>query len=397
MSAIVALETISAGHPAAPLTCSLTYYLRRNPVPTRNSGSSVNLQLLLLLLLPLQSVKEIEKQWSMHYAVPLSLCVFLSQASTVAGWGFLGHRTVAFLAEKYLTPAAAELVADATAYHPFWDISDGAIWADWEGRRKYEESGPWHYIDALDNPPERCGITWPRDCGSEDKPGCVVSAITNLTLSLTDPDFPSPLPKNETVLFLIHFLGDIAQPLHTENMSRGGNGIHVDFDGRRNSLHSVWDTDIPRKARGLHHDVRKPEEKAAAKAWAEELYALAQREEGRDEEERVRCRADAACEDVVPDCVDVGSPQACALLWAGETNCYVCDYVLSRSVVWLENNDLGGEYFEGAAPIVAGRIKRAGVRLGAWLNELAALDDGSSENGRVDEEGQQEPLGAAEL
>lgn len=37
-------------------------------------------------------------------------------------------------------------------------------------------SAPFHYIDALDNPPHTCGVDYARDCGPA---GCVVSAISN--------------------------------------------------------------------------------------------------------------------------------------------------------------------------------------------------------------------------
>jgi hypothetical protein len=60
------------------------------------------------------------------------------------------------------------------------------------------------------------------------------------------------------------------------------------------------------------------------------------------------------------------------LEWAGEANAYICQYVLERGQAWLEENDLGGEYFDGAAVIVNRLVGSAGVRLGAWLNALAA-------------------------
>jgi hypothetical protein len=46
----------------------------------------------------------------------------------------------------------------------------------------------------------------------------------------------------EALKFLIHFIGDIHQPLHDEAEEKGGNGIHVFFDNRcgtRENLHSI--------------------------------------------------------------------------------------------------------------------------------------------------------------
>lgn len=44
--------------------------------------------------------------------------------------------------------------------------------------------------------------------------------------------------------FLIHFLGDIHQPLHLTGRLRGGNNALFTFEGRVRSLHSVWDSGI---------------------------------------------------------------------------------------------------------------------------------------------------------
>jgi hypothetical protein len=58
--------------------------------------------------------------------------------------------------------------------------------------------------------------------------------------------------------------------------------------------------------------------------------------------------------------------------WAAETNQLVCSYVLAKGTDWLENNDLGGSYYDGAVPVVEDRIGRAGRRLGGWIEALAA-------------------------
>jgi hypothetical protein len=48
--------------------------------------------------------------------------------------------------------------------------------------------------------------------------------------------------------FLVHFLGDVHQPLHLTNRERGGNGDPVRFEGRLMNLHSLWDTALTTKA-----------------------------------------------------------------------------------------------------------------------------------------------------
>jgi len=89
-------------------------------------------------------------------------------------WGTLGHRTVAYIAQKNLSPGAASFVDDLLGGE---DISDAALWAD-KIKRQQPKTAPWHYIDAMDDPPRKCSVNYKRDCIPKD--GCVVSAIVNM-------------------------------------------------------------------------------------------------------------------------------------------------------------------------------------------------------------------------
>jgi hypothetical protein len=202
-------------------------------------------------------------------------------------------------------------------------------------------------------------MLYKRDCGSN----CIVSAIMNQTSLILDAKTDNTTQK-EALMFLIHFLGDIHQPLHTESLSRGGNGIHVCFDQRcgRENLHAIWDTDILHKMNGLHHHEKHNAEKTAAKKFADELYDLASEE---DSFFRTGTKG---------QCVDVGTAEGveeCAMEWAVEVNELVCGYVLQPGVWWLENHDLGGTYYEGAKPVLRTLVTKAGIRLAAWINALA--------------------------
>jgi hypothetical protein len=63
-------------------------------------------------------------------------------------WGDLGHRTVAYLGYKYLTPETAEYVDKILANDNGWDISDAATWAD-QIKTKRPNTKPWHYIGRI--------------------------------------------------------------------------------------------------------------------------------------------------------------------------------------------------------------------------------------------------------
>ncbi|KAF9890408.1 hypothetical protein FE257_006076 [Aspergillus nanangensis] len=268
------------------------------------------------------------------------------------GWGDVGHRTVAYLAEKYLDNRGIQLVDDLLSQDETPEISDAAVWAD-TVKRALPYSRPWHYIDAVDNPPESCGLDYQRDCNE----GCIISALENMTHRVRNP-FQPINEQAESLKFLIHFLGDLHQPLHVENKSRRGNDIPVTFDNRHTdtNLHSIWDTDIPHKINGLKHNLKHHDEKTAAAEWAYRLYSSGKLPPLPAE-----------------DCVDVIDPLKCLLLWAGETNAINCAFVFKNGVEWLERENLGGEYYDGAVPVVEEQIRRAAVRLAAWLNALAAV------------------------
>ena len=206
-------------------------------------------------------------------------------------------------------------------------------------------------------------MNYTRDCNKNGSPGCVVSAIKNMTHILLEEGEERSRDgerTKEALMFLIHFLGDIHQPLHTEHLNVGGNTIKVCFDADcSKNLHSVWDTSIPTKYRGLSHNFTHLEEKAAAKLWADEIY-----------EADTTTPSTRTLEKEQNESTDVKDPQSCALQWAVESNGFVCSYVLKPGVEWLELNDLGGSYYEGAALIVEARIAAAGKRLGGWINGI---------------------------
>jgi len=184
----------------------------------------------------------------------------LAFAPRAEAWGCRGHETVATLAEKHLTPQAKEaLLALLTAnpidpqlkrycgqrgLDPFVDAS---TWADDE-RGRDSVTAPWHFIDIP------LGVTQgpaQRFCGAS---GCVTQAIADQLAILKDKNAPSA-KRSAALRFIIHFVGDLHQPLHgSTNSDRGGNCVPVKYftrnpHARNNSyipnLHHVWDTEIP--------------------------------------------------------------------------------------------------------------------------------------------------------
>ena len=274
----------------------------------------------------------------------LPLLVLAHFLATASAWGELGHRTVAYLAEIYFDDATADYVGDLLEA---LDISNASLFAD-AYRNKHRWTAEWHYINALDDPPRICKVNYRRDCAES----CIVKAIVNQTSIVNNADDWKLLDRQQALKFLIHFIGDIHQPLHTELEAKGGNQIDVRFDGKGENLHSVWDRAIPEKAakRGSDNYL------VAAKKWAKKLHEAA---------ETVGVNAAVAA-----GCDDLGDAQDCAVLWASDSNKFICSYVLKDNVDGVTGVDLGGDYFEGAVPVVEQLITRAGQWLAVWMKAL---------------------------
>jgi hypothetical protein len=78
----------------------------------------------------------------------LPLIIFIYSFQPAVCWGDLGHRTVAYLAQKYLSNEAAQLIDVLLPSGDGQDISDAAVWAD-TIRPHFPFTRPWHFIGIL--------------------------------------------------------------------------------------------------------------------------------------------------------------------------------------------------------------------------------------------------------
>lgn len=120
-----------------------------------------------------------------------------------------------------------------------------------------------HYVNGKDDHPSQI-CAFPGSRGWKGVRGKnLLAGIRNATGILQTSDGGAEeigSPVNEALKFLVHFMGDLHMPLHLAGRDRGGNGIHVLFDGRNTSkfssqpfffswiqsdylpdLHSLWD------------------------------------------------------------------------------------------------------------------------------------------------------------
>lgn len=161
---------------------------------------------------------------------------FFLMAFSVAAYDVVGHRIIADIAYSNLTPVARRQVDKILGTK---GIIYQAAWAD-EVRsdNKYAYSYPWHYQNLADN------VTTTDLKKLLDNPASegehLFFALNQLTTRLNKDRNDA-----EALKFLVHFIGDLHQPMHLgREADKGGNRVEMNWFGRKTNLHSVWDGSI---------------------------------------------------------------------------------------------------------------------------------------------------------
>ena len=187
--------------------------------------------------------------------VALLAPLFLAPAVACA-WGKGGHMMSAYIAYERLTPHAraesAKLLAVPLPLAEGADFVRASYWADEVRARMKDEygfSGPHHFIDY---PFSTDGTALPDLPAAEN----IVVALAKYVAILKSRSAPEGR-KAEALRFVIHFVGDIHQPLHcVSKVSRrlpggdeGGNKFGIKDPSqldRRYNLHKYWDNGMER-------------------------------------------------------------------------------------------------------------------------------------------------------
>ena len=247
-----------------------------------------------------------------------SVCAF--------GWGGEGHSLIARIAWEEMTPTAKARVAEILG--PGVTMASIASWAD-SVRNERRETGTWHYVDI---PIDKPHLDMERDCPKGD---CVLAKIEDFRKALKDPATPA-VQRREALMFLVHFVGDMHQPLHcSDNKDRGGNEVRVQFGtGRPSNLHSLWDS-------GLLGKMGKEDD----------LFAVYSRESAK--------RYKKLSKGTVAD-------------WAEESHkaAVKVTYGLLPKVAAGTPEPIDAKYEQKADPLIKQQIEKAGARLARVLNEV---------------------------
>lgn len=243
----------------------------------------------------------------------------LSQA-----WGREGHAVIADVAQHYLDKTASEKVHQLLAVMHANSMAEVASFAD-EYRHSHPGTGPWHYVDI---PLQANNYVPSRDCPNKN---CVIDIIYHFKHILNNKTLDDST-RAYALAFLIHFVGDLHQPLHASNNNdKGGNEVEVSFLGHSTNLHRVWDTNI------IEH------EDSSATNLADKLL-------GRHKHASIRK-------------IEKGTIVEWALQAHKEAQ-KVAYGMLPK------NKKLGKAYIKSAQPVVNKQLYRAGVRLAYELNQI---------------------------
>lgn len=325
--------------------------------------------------------------WSCRADAPRAAMLLLFMvfpALPAFGWGCAGHQTVALVALSQLNPRALAKVHELLQGQPLPAIhrfcgattldvfADVATWADDERGIRKETAG-WHFIDIPLGASRNSLATF-----CDPAVGCVTKAIGS-QLDALGSGKGTHQDQANALMFLVHFLGDIHQPLHdATNNDRGANCIPVAFfgqapkltdpsgEGYTPNLHGIWDTELPMRIGNIREASRDNDVKEFAGQLAHEFAAdiKSWQHEPVDLDQWAwdsHQLAVNAAYGKLPTPVQVEKPRDVA-------TCSDDNRVGERMKAL--NEDIAAQYLESVTPMIKQQLAKAGTRLAMLLNQL---------------------------
>jgi hypothetical protein len=262
------------------------------------------------------------------------LLLIVFPATLLFAWGPKGHQIVGDIARAHLNEAARQNIVALLGND---DLAAVANWAD-DVKGERRESYGWHFVDIRK---DSSGFSQARDCYQPnekfsytmtDHHNCVVDRINMFREVLADKNAPRQ-DRIDALKFIVHFVGDIHQPLHAIDEARGGNDIHVVEFGsaqcgtRPCNLHYEWDIGL------LEHSGRSESDYVAQ---LERLIAA----------NHLQSKAGGAAED-----------------WANES------FAVAKQIMLKDGGAVDDAYYKANIGIVDERLALGGLRLARLLNE----------------------------
>ena len=163
---------------------------------------------------------------------------FIFGIAEASAWGVTGHRVVAEIAENHLTNRAKRKLKKLIGKQKL------AYWANWpdnvRNSPEWKNTSTWHYVNI---PPQETKEQFIEQLKNNNKPN-IYTAIQNVKGVIVDKNTPDA-DREIYLRFLVHFLGDMMQPMHTgREEDLGGNLIKIQFFKKDTNLHSLWDSGL---------------------------------------------------------------------------------------------------------------------------------------------------------
>ena len=221
----------------------------------------------------------------MKLSKKLLLFIFICSLSFTSNaswwWGMTGHRVVGEVAESLLTVKAKKAIKEILGDE---SLAMASNWADFiKSDSNFNYLSPWHYINL------KGGLTH-NEVMNILVPDTGINLYAKLNFVIRELK-NKQLEKDKKVMYLrllIHFVGDLHQPMHVGRPEdQGGNKVKVLWFNDTTNLHSVWDDKLPEYqklsytewTRAISHTTlkqRMDRHKAPVKEWLFESYQLAQ-------------------------------------------------------------------------------------------------------------------------
>jgi len=192
------------------------------------------------------------------YFAAAALPALVLAAPSQAYWEY-GHQTIARIAYGNVAPRTQRAIVKLLAETPRLDtpecpattIEGASTWADCvkplknaDGKSRFGYAYNWHFQDV--------NICQPFTLEDACKDGNCVSAQITRDVAILKDKHASAKDRAQALVFLIHFVGDLHQPLHAgEKGDKGGNdvaAVYGAYSPKRFNLHSVWDGTLAERA-----------------------------------------------------------------------------------------------------------------------------------------------------
>ena len=154
-------------------------------------------------------------------------------------WGVTGHRVIGEVAAQHISKKTAKTIDDLLEGVSLAYVSVFAD--DIKSDDRYQAYYSWHFANMNLNETYASSLKNPK--------GDIVQAIETCVKKLRSKATPRD-EKQFYLKLLIHFVGDLHQPMHlAKKEDKGGNKVKIRWFGKSSNLHRLWDSDMINSSR----------------------------------------------------------------------------------------------------------------------------------------------------